>query len=132
MSKKEVNAKAKNNEVAETKMSNGQMEQFVKDNTAIVPKNQRKKFEALTLEQKVSKIHHYLDSQKTKGERVEKNKLENKVKELFDRRKVTTEDVLRVIEFCKKYIESTKAAEIEKLQTEIERLSSLKRTLESN
>lgn len=132
MSKKEVNAEAKNNETAETKMSNEQMEQFVKDNTAIVPKNQRKKFETLTLEQKVSKIHHYLDSQKTKEERVEKNKLENKVKDLFDRRHATTEDVLRVIEFCKKYIESTKEAEINKLQTEIDRLSSLKRTLESN
>lgn len=124
MSKKELDT--------ETKMTKEQTEQFINENTAIVPKNQRKKFETLTLEQKVSKIHHYLDSQKTKEERVEKNKLENKVKDLFDRRKVTTEDVLRVIEFCKKYIESTKAAEIEKLQTEIERLSSLKRTLESN
>lgn len=124
MSKKELDT--------ETKMTKEQTEQFINENTAIVPKNQRKKFETLTLEQKVSKIHHYLDSQKTKEERVEKNKLENKVKDLFDRRKVTTEDVLRVIEFCKKYIESTKAAEIDKLQTEIERLSSLKRTLESN
>jgi len=132
MSKKELTAETKNNEVTETKMTKEQMEQFVKDNTAIVPKNQRKKFETLALEQKVSKIHHYLTAQKTKEERVEKNKLENKVKDLFDRRKVTTEDVLRVIEFCKKYIESAKAEEITKLQNEIDRLSSLKRTLENN
>lgn len=130
MSKKELNNETKNNE--ETKMSKEQMEQFVNENTAIVPRIHRKKFEALSLEQKVAKIQHYIESKKMKEEWVEKNKLENRVKDLFDRRKVTTEDVLHVIEFCKKYIESTKAAEIEKLQTEIERLSSLKRTLESN
>ena len=124
--------KNSNNEVKETKMSKEQMEQFVNENTAIVPRIHRKKFEALSLEQKVAKIQHYIESKKMKEEWVEKNKLENRVKDLFDRRKVTTEDVLHVIEFCKKYIESTKAAEIEKLNSEIERLSSLKRTLESN
>lgn len=132
MANKNANTEIKNNEVKETKMTKEQMEQFINENTAIVPKNQRKKFEALPLEQKVAKIQHYLNSQKMKEEKVEKNKLENKVKDLFERRNATTEDVLGVIEFCKKYIESTKAAEIDKLQTEIDRLTSLKRTLESN
>jgi hypothetical protein len=80
----------------------------------------------------VEKINHFIQAKKTREEHLEKNKLENRVKDLFDRRHATTEDVLRVIEFCKKYIESTKEAEINKLQTEIDRLSSLKRTLESN
>ena len=58
--------------------------------------------------------------------------LENKVKELLIRRKATTEDVLRVIEFCKKFIESSKVDEMNKLQLEIDRLTELKRTLENN
>ena len=61
-----------------------------------------------------------------------KNKLENKVKDLFVKRKATTEDVLRVIEFCKKYIEASKVEEMNKLQAEIDRLSELKRTLENS
>lgn len=121
-----------NNVVTNPAMTNGQMEKFVKDNISIVPRNQTKKFESLKLEQKVSKIRFYLDIQKMKKDAREKNKLENKVKDLFVRRKATTEDVLRVIEFCKKYIESTKADEMNKLQAEIDRLTELKRTLENN
>ena len=73
-------------------MSKEQMEQFVKENMTIVPKNQRNKFELLTLEQKVSKIHVYMDIKKVRELLFEKNKLENKVKELLIRRKATTED----------------------------------------
>ena len=126
----------KNNEnknvVTNPAMTNEQMEQFVKDNISIVPRNQAKKFESLKLEQKVSKIRFYIDIQKMKEDAREKNKLENKVKDLFVRRKATTEDVLRVIEFCKKFIESTKVDEMNKLQAEIDRLTELKRSLENN
>jgi hypothetical protein len=132
MSKKELNTETKNVETAQPQMSKEQMEQFIKENNSIVPRNRRKQFEALSLEEKVAKIRYYIQSKKQKEENIEKNKLENRVKDLFDRRHATTEDVLRVIEFCKKYIESTKEAEINKLQTEIDRLSSLKRTLENN
>ena len=132
MANKNANNENKNNVVANQTMTNEQMQQFVKDNISIVPRNQAKKFESLKLEQKVSKIRFYIDIQKMKEYAREKNKLENKVKDLFVRRKATTEDVLRVIEFCKKYIESTKADEMNKLQAEIDRLTELKRTLENN
>lgn len=132
MANENKNNENKNNVVANPAMTNEQMEQYVKDNIAIVPKNQAKKFESLKLEQKVSKIRFYIDIQKMKEDAKEKNKLENKVKDLFVRRKVKTEDVLRVIEFCKKYIESTKVDEMNKLQAEIDRLTELKRTLENN
>lgn len=131
MSKKE-NMETKKTENGQPKMSKEQMEQFINENNFIVPNNRRKQFESLSLEEKVEKINHFIQAKKTREEHLEKNKLENRVKDLFDRRHATTEDVLRVIEFCKKYIESTKEAEINKLQTEIDRLSSLKRTLESN
>ena len=131
MSKKE-NTETKKTENGQPKMSKEQMEQFINENNSIVPNNRRKQFESLSLEEKVEKINHFIQAKKTREEHLEKNKLENRVKDLFDRRHATTEDVLRVIEFCKKYIESTKEAEINKLQTEIDRLSSLTRTLESN
>ena len=121
-----------NNVVTNPAMTNEQMEQFVKENISIVPRNQAKKFESLKLEQKVSKIRFYIDIQKMKEDAREKNKLENKVKDLFVRRKATTEDVLRVIEFCKQYIETSKVDEMNKLQAEIDRLTELKRTLENN
>ena len=121
-----------NNVVTNPAMTNEQMEQFVKENIKIVPRNQAKKFESLKLEQKVSKIRFYLDIQKMKDDAREKNKLENKVKDLFVRRKATTEDVLRVIEFCKQYIETSKVDEMNKLQAEIDRLTDLKRALENN
>jgi len=121
-----------NNVVTNPAMTNEQMEQFVKENISIVPRNQTKKFESLKLEQKVSKIRLYLDIQKMKEDAREKNKLENKVKDLFVRRKATTEDVLRVIEFCKQYIETSKVDEMNKLQAEINRLTDLKRALENN
>ena len=120
------------NVVTNPTMTNEHMEQFVKKNISFVPRNQVKKFESLKLEQKVSKIRFYIDIQKMKEDAREKNKLENKVKDLFVRRKATTEDVLRVIEFCKKFIESTKVDEMNKLQAEIDRLTELKRSLENN
>ena len=120
------------NVVTNPAMTNEQMEQFVKENISIVPRNQAKKFESMKLEQKVSKIRFYIDIQKMKEDAREKNKLENKVKDLFVRRKATTEDVLRVIEFCKQYIETSKVDEMNKLQAEIDRLTDLKRALENN
>ena len=132
MANENKNNENKNNVVANPAMTNGQMEQFFNDNISIVPKNQTKKFESLKLEQKVSKIRFYIDIQKMKEDAREKNKLENKVKDLFVRRKATTEDVLRVIEFCKQYIETSKVYEMNKLQAEIDRLTDLKRALENN
>ena len=120
------------NVVAEPVMTNEQMEQFVNENIVIVPKNQKKKFDSLTLEKKVSKIRFYIDIQKMRDDAREKNKLENRVKDLFIRRKATTEDVLRVIEFCKQFIETSKVDEMNKLQAEIDRLTDLKRALENN
>ena len=121
-----------NNVVVEPQMTNEQMEKFVNENIAVVPRNQKKKFDSLTLEQKVNKIRFYFDIQKMKADAKEKNKLENRVKELFVRRKATTEDVVRVIDFCKEYIETTKVDEMNKLQAEIDRLTHLKQTLENN
>jgi len=106
MANKNVNNETKNDTTAQPQMSKEQMEQFINENISIVPRNRSKQFGTLSLEEKVAKIGHYIQSKKQREELIEKNKLENRVKDLFVRRNATTEDVLRVIEFCKKYIES--------------------------
>lgn len=132
MANKNPDNEKRENVVSESTMTAEQMEQFITENIGLVPRNQKKKFETLTMEQKVEKLRFYIERGKMWAEAAEKNKLENKVKVLFVRHKATTEDVLNVIEFCKKYIESTKQEELNKLQMEIDRLTHLKQSLESN
>lgn len=132
MANKNEETETKKDVVVKPTMSNEEMEKFINENSSIVPRNYRKRFEVLTLEQKVERIRMYKDIHKVREIVFEKNKLENKIKVLFDRRKVTTEEVLKVIEFCKKYIEATKKEEINKLQNEINRLTRIKQTLENS
>jgi len=132
MANKNSNNNKANDKVAEVTMSNEQMEQFVAEHLSIVPRNWRSRFDALPLDKKVSKIHFYIDMQQMKANAMERNKLENRVKELFIKRNATTEEVVKVIDMCKEYIQSTKEQEITKLQDEIERLTHLKNALEAN
>lgn len=132
MANKNSNDNKANDGVAEVTMSNEQMEQFVAEHLSIVPRNWRSRFDALSLDKKVSKIRFYIDMQQMRANAMERNKLENKVKELFIKRNATTEEVVKVIDMCKEYIQSTKEQEITKLQDEIERLTHLKNALEAN
>ncbi len=132
MANKNSNDNKPNDKVAEVTMSNEQMEQFVAEHLSIVPRNWRSRFDALSLDKKVSKIRFYIDMQQMRANAMERNKLENKVKELFIKRNATTEEVVKVIDMCKEYIQSTKEQEITKLQDEIERLTHLKNALEAN
>lgn len=132
MANKNSNDNKPNDKVAEVTMSNEQMEQFVAEHLSIVPRNWRSRFDALPLDKKVSKIRFYIDMQQMRANAMERNKLENRVKELFIKRNATTEEVVKVIDMCKEYIQSTKEQEITKLQDEIERLTHLKNALEAN
>ncbi len=132
MSNKNPNEQKNDNVVSEPTMSIEEMEQFIAENISAVPRNRKNKFANLTTEKKVEQLKYYIERQKFWEEAAEKNKLEYKVKELFIKRRATTEDVLRVIDFCKKYIESSKQEELNKLQMEIDRLTDLKRSLENN
>lgn len=132
MSEKNLETTKKNEVVGEATMSKEQKEKFVNENLSYVPRNCCRKFELLPLDEQVKKIRYYINTQKAKAEMAEKNKLENKVKDLFIKRKATTQDVVRVIEFCKRFIQATKEEEINKLDVEIKRLTSLKQTLEAN
>lgn len=113
-------------------IDNDAMEQFIKDNDEIVPKNQRKKYDAMTLEQKVAKIKFWQDMKQMREQWTEAKKIENKVKSMFEQRKPSVEDVLKVIEYCKSYINDCKAQELAKLDEEIARLNEMRTALENN
>ena len=127
-----VNKEPTDGKIKESTMTKEQKEDFINNHKEIVPRNWKKKFENLSLDDKIKKIYFFIDMKKMKEEVTEKNKLENKIKDLFIKRKVTTEEVLKVIDFCKQYIEGTKQEEIKKIQLEIERLTNLKSSLETN
>ena len=62
--KKNIENNVTENIVIEPIMDEEQMQQYVEQNIHMVPKNQAKKFENMTLQQKVSKIQFYYDIQK--------------------------------------------------------------------
>lgn len=114
------------NETVNVVLDNETMEAIIEDNLSIVPKNQRKKFDTLTLEQKVSKIQFYMDMAKMREDARIKNSVVNRVKEMFDKRHATVEDAKAVIQFCTEFIDNFKVREIEKIDAEIAKLEELK------
>lgn len=114
------------NETVNVVMDNETMEAIIEDNLSIVPKNQRKKFDTLTLEQKVKKIQFYLDMEQLKADARIKNSVVNRVKELFDKRHASIDDAKEVIKFAQEFVDNFKVREIEKIDAEIAKLEELK------
>ncbi len=119
----------KNIENSETEnlivMDDETLQAIVDDNKDIVPRSQLKKFEAMSLKEKVAKIKFYQDIQRMKEDARIKNSIPNKVKELFDKRG-SVEDAKAVLKFCTDYIDNFKIREIEKIDAEIQKLEELK------
>lgn len=124
--KKNIENNVTENIVIEPIMDEETMQAIVDDNIYIVPKNQRKKFDTLTLQQKVAKIQFYHDIDKMREDARIKNSVPNKVKELFDKRHATVEDAKAVLQFCTEFIDNFKVREIEKIDAEIAKLEELK------
>lgn len=110
-------------------MDNATMEAIVEDNINIVPKNQRKKFDSLSLQHKVAKIQFYNDMAKMKEDSRIKNSIPYRVKELFDKRHATIDDASDVLKFCNEFIDGYKFREIAKIDEEIARLEQMKQSL---
>ena len=106
-------------------MDDETMMAIVDDSKDIVPRSQLKKFEAMSLKEKVAKIKFYQDIQRMKEDARIKNSIPNKVKELFDKRG-SVEDAKLVLKFCTDYIDNFKIREIEKIDAEIQKLEELK------
>lgn len=124
--KKNIENNVTENIVIEPIMDEETMQAIVDDNIYIVPKNQRKKFDTLSLQQKVAKIQFYHDIDKMREDARIKNSVPNKVKELFDKRHATVEDAKAVLQFCTEFIDNFKVREIEKIDAEIAKLEELK------
>lgn len=110
-------------------MSEEEMQSYVTENMHLVPKNQLKKFEALSLERKVNKIQFYLDMQQWRNDAVEKNKIVNRVKDVFEKRNATNADAEEVIKYCQEFIKNFRAREIAKLDEQIRQLELMKEQL---
>lgn len=117
-----------NTVVAEPIMSEEQMQQYVEENIHIVPKNQQKRFDSLSLESKVAKIRFYYDMQKLREDARIKNSVPVKVKELLEKRG-SVEDAKQIMRTCQEFIDGFKAREIAKLDEQIRQLELMKQSL---
>lgn len=117
-----------NTVVAEPIMDEEQMQQYVDENIHMVPKNQQKRFDSLSLESKVAKIRFYYDMQKLREDARIKNSLPNKIKELFEKRG-TVEDAKTIIQYCQSFIDTFKQREIDKIDEQIRQLELMKQSL---
>lgn len=115
------------------------MEQFIAENINRVPRNQSKKFETMTIEQKVERIQMYIDREKMweeaaqkRAELAEQRKLSNKVKELMTRRHATIQDAQEIITICQEFINNYKDAEMARIDEEIAKLMAMKQSIENN
>lgn len=114
--------------VIEPVMDTETIQAVIEDNIGIVPKNQRKKFDAMTLQQKVAKIQFYQDMQKLREDARIKNSLPNKIKEMFEKRG-TVEDAKTIIQYCQSFIDNFREREIAKIDEQIAALEEMKLSL---
>lgn len=118
-----------NNVTENVVMDNETMEAIIEDNMHIVPKNQRRKFDALTLEQKIAKIQFYQDIQKMREDARIKNSIGNRVKDMFEKRHASIEDAKEVLQFCTEFIDNFRQHQIEEIDRQIAELEQLKENL---
>lgn len=110
-------------------MNNEQMEQFINENISLVPRVMKSRFEKLSIEQKVEKIKDYIQHKQWQAEYQEKNRMVNRVKELFTKRHGTVQDAKEVLEFCNEFINSFKQREIDEIDKQIAALEERKKML---
>lgn len=110
-------------------MDNETMQAIVEDNMHFIPKNQLKRFESLSLEEKAKKIQQYQDRAAKIEQWKQTNSVPNRVKDLFEKRQGTVQDARDVIKWCTEFIDNYKQREIEKIDIEIARLEEMKQSL---
>ena len=124
----------KNNEVLNVSenvvvMDQETMEAIIEDNMHLVPRNQVKKFEALTLEQKVKKIQFYQDIAVMREQARIKNSVVNRVREIFDKRHASIDDARDVIKFAQEFVDNFRQHQIEDIDRQIAELEQMKQSL---
>lgn len=104
--------------------------QFINENKDLIPNNRKNVFSTWSLQKQFDEINRWKKNKQWREQWIEQNKIENKVKDLFERRKVTLDEVLKVIEFCNDWIKSERENEIIRLDEEIAKLEERKRRME--
>ena len=102
---------------------------FINENIGFVPDNKRNVFETWDIDKQYAKLSGWKTKAEWRAEMAELNKIENKVRDLFIKRKVTIEEVERVIEFCKSWIKDAHEHDITLIDEEIERLTERRNNL---
>jgi len=110
-------------------MDNETMQAVIEDNMHLIPKNQLKKFECLTLEEKVKKIQMYQDRASKIEQMRQTNKVINRVKDVFEKRNGTIQDAKEVIQWCTEFIDNNKQRQIEDIDRQIAELEELKQNI---
>lgn len=113
----------------EKKLNEKEMQEFINENKLIVPKNQKVKFDSMPLDKQYAKIKFYQDMVRMKEDAREKNRLINRVKDLFDKRHATVDEVKEIVIYCNDFIESFKEKELERLDAEIAKLEAMKQSI---
>ncbi len=114
-----------------------EMTTIISENITLVSDKTREAFDKLPVEEKYKKIKKliankaFYDRKKSDVPSTAKKGFffSSKLKDLFDKKGASTEDVDAVIEFCTEYKESLKTRELERLTAEIERLNKMKEEL---
>lgn len=102
---------------------------LIEDNLYLVPKNQRKKFDALSLDQQFAKIQLYQEFAVLRETARMKNSIINKVRELFDKRHATIDDAKEVVKFAQDFVDNFRQHRIEEIDKQIAELEELKLSL---
>jgi len=113
----------------EKKLNEKEMQEFVNENKLIVPKNQKAKFDSMPLDKQVVKIKFYQDMVRMKEDAREKNRLINRVKDLFDKRHATVDEVKEIVIYCNDFINNARDREIASIDERIRELEAMKAQL---
>ena len=127
--KKDIKNNEVMNAVENVSMDEQTMQAIIDDNIEIVPKNQRKKFDALSLEAKIAKLQFYQDIATMRAEAKVKNSIPNKVKELFEKRHANIEDAKQVLKYAQEFIDNYRMMQIAELDKQIAELEAMKEAL---
>ena len=103
---------------------------FINENIEYVPDNRKRVFKTWDIDKQYEMITRWKKNHEWRKQWEEANKIENRVKDLFIRRKVTIDEVMTVIDFCKAWIKEEQDHEIARIDEEIARLELRKQMLE--
>lgn len=110
-------------------MDNETMEAIISDNLHFIPRNQMKKFQALSLEEQVKKLQYYQERAIRIEQMRQTASVPNKVKDLFEKRHGTVEDAKDIINWLTVFIDGFREREIARIDEEIARLEEMKQSL---